>query len=136
MARVALVGLWALAAAGCASPETTLPSATSSASATSLSSSGCTFPNPSPYSGAPAALGLDARGAAAPVWSARIGSPQAVEGDRSFGFADEDNSGTACLVATDLAGGQIQWVTEPPAAHPQFLGVIADSTTVLAAVGT
>ena len=139
MALTAVAGLWALVAAGCASPETTLPPATSmpsaSSPAASLSSSGCTLPNDSPYSGAPAGLGLDARGATAPVWSARIGRPQAVEGDRSFGIASVGSSGTGCVVATDLASGQILWATRPPADHPEILGVIADSTTVLAAVG-
>lgn len=140
--KVRLVALAAVvlgpAAAGCGVSPGATPGTTpshGSQPAASLPSGGCTVTTSSPYSGAPAALGLDARGATAPVWSSRIGQPQAVEGDRSFGIADANNSGTACVVATDLASGQIQWATNPPADHPELLGVIADSTTVVAAVG-
>jgi len=101
----------------------------------SLPAGGCTIPDSSPYRGAAAALGLDAQGATAPVWSARTGNALAVEGDWSFGIDYVDDSGTACVVATNLASGRIQWAAKPPADHPSLLGLIADSTTILAAVG-
>ena len=117
-AWLALLGLGVLAAAGCGLTATRSPSATSPAP-TAPSAGGCTIPNSAPYGGAPAALGLNDQGATAPVWSARIGRPQVVEGGRSVGIAYVDNSGTACVVAVDLASGRVAMVDQTPRRPPR-----------------
>ncbi len=82
------------------------------------------------FSGAPASLGLDARGAAMPVWSAAIGRPSVVVGGTAYGTV-----GGQCIVATDVATGRVDWTAAPTSDHPELFGVIADRSIVLAATG-
>ena len=82
------------------------------------------------FSGAPASLGLDARGAAVPVWSAAIGEPSVVGGGTAYG-----TMGGQCVVATDVETGRVEWTAAPPSDHPELFGVSADEQVVLAATG-
>jgi hypothetical protein len=77
------------------------------------------------YAGAAASLGLDATGAASPVWSAAVGSPEATEGGLAFVLGN-------CIVAVDVATGRVAWTSAPIQGG---FGLVADGSTLLVSTG-
>ena len=113
-------GISALAACGGQSPGTALSAVSCSVPRLNALSS----PTPTP-----AAKSL---GVAVPVWSGAIGRPSTVVGDTSLW--DWTRRAVAPL-AFDVATGRLGWTVAPPADHPNLFDIVADATTVVAAIG-
>lgn len=77
------------------------------------------------YAGAAASLGLDATGAATPVWSAAVGSPEAIEGGLAFVAG-------SCIAAVEVATGRVAWTR---GSSQGGFGLVADGSTLLVATG-
>lgn len=71
--------------------------------------------------GAASSLGLDARGAATPVWSADLGSLSGTQGQLAFAVS-------GCIVAFDVATGRVAWTT---GSNQGGFGLVADGSTLL-----
>jgi outer membrane protein assembly factor BamB len=98
---------------------------------TVLSAVSCAVPRLNAVSSATATAAAKSLGIAAPVWSGAIGRPSTVVGETAYGTGPEGH----CTTAFDIATGRRDWTVAPPAAHPDLFGVVADASTVLAAIG-
>jgi outer membrane protein assembly factor BamB len=78
--------------------------------------------------GTPATVVSEAH--SAPRWSADVGRPAFVEGTTAYGTAVAH-----CIVAFELATGDIDWSISPPSGHPVLSAVTGDASIVLAATG-
>jgi outer membrane protein assembly factor BamB len=96
--------------------------------AVSVSSVPCPQPTAATPSDTPATVVSDAHGS--PRWSADVGRPAFVEGTTAYATA-----AAHCIVAFDLATGDIDWSMSPPSGHPVLSSVTGDASIVLAATG-
>ena len=131
--RVASAGLVAaVMAAGCGSVAThSVSPATGLADpvgAVVAAKSGCPDHPVEPARGAPRSFGLDKQGVPTPMWSARAGSVEAVEGLSTFTVLD------GCVLALSQVSGQEEWGWAP-ARGAQLMGVTAGSGIVVVATG-
>lgn len=130
----------ALISTSCGTPAADHPTG-SRGSGFASGSAAAVHPSPAPDSrcaeqaqvhalpGAPVSLGLDARGASAPVWSARVGSAEVADGGSLFSA-----SGTGCVVAVQGGSGRQTWSWAVPR-FSTVMGLAAGPQIVLAATG-
>jgi outer membrane protein assembly factor BamB len=119
VAGFALAASLAVAACGGQSPGTV------------LSAVSCSVPRLNAVSSAAATPAAKSLGIAAPVWSGAIGRPSTVVGGTAYGTGPDGR----CTMAFDVATALPDWTVAPPADHPNLFDVVADATTVLAAIG-
>lgn len=114
-------------------PPASQPTPASSATPASQSSpvSSCPQPPVTPYQGALAVLGLNAKGVPPPLWSSAIGDVAALDGQTAFTITGRT---AECVLAVNTATGQPLW-NWSAARHPQVMAVTAGQGIVIAATG-